>query len=57
MTRSIARLALLVDLANNAGALPAPGGGSTTAVPEPSSLVLSAIGLVAAPTIRRSRRS
>jgi len=44
---------LLVYLANNAGALPAPGGGSRAAVPEPSSLVLLAIGLAAASAIRR----
>jgi len=48
---------LIVYLANNAGALPAPGGGSVTAVPEPSSLVLLAIGLAMASTIRRIRRS
>jgi hypothetical protein len=37
---------LINYLANNASALPAPGGGELTAVPEPASLVLLAIGFL-----------
>jgi len=47
---------LINYLANNAGALPTPGGGSVTAVPEPASLVLLALGL-ATPLVRRRFRS
>jgi hypothetical protein len=46
---------VLVQLANYP--VTTAGGGSISAVPEPSSLVLLAIGLVAASTIRRVRRS
>lgn len=44
---------LIVFLANNAGALPAPGGGSVTAVPEPSSWLLGLSALVFLSTNRR----
>jgi hypothetical protein len=46
---------LIVYLANSAGALPAPSGGSLAAVPEPPSLILLAIALAAAPALRRAR--
>jgi len=38
---------LIVYLANNAGALPAPGGDSVAAVPEPTSIVLFGLGALA----------
>jgi fibronectin-binding autotransporter adhesin len=50
--------ALIVYLANNPTGLPAPGGGSLSAVPEPGSVVLLAIGglAVAASSLRNARR-
>jgi T5SS/PEP-CTERM-associated repeat protein len=46
---------LINYLANNAGALPAPGGGSITAVPEPASLILAVTGLATLMGLRRCR--
>jgi hypothetical protein len=49
---------LMIYLANNAGILPAPSGdGSLTAVPEPPSLILLALGLATAPFINRKAGS
>jgi len=48
---------LIVYLANNAGSLPAPGGGSVTAVPEPTALTLAVIALAGvAPRFRSVQR-
>jgi hypothetical protein len=46
---------LIIYLANNAGALPAPGG-SVTAVPEPASLALFALGAIVIAALARLDR-
>jgi T5SS/PEP-CTERM-associated repeat protein len=48
---------LIVYLANNAGALPAPSGASMTAVPEPSSALLVLIGSAVMAAARRRQKS
>jgi len=46
---------LIVYLANNAGALPAPGGGSVAAVPEPAAVILMVLALPALALVSRPK--